>query len=123
MHSVTQLTGGVPWDGDRNKDIPVGAVGAQHGSVASGMWRKRDIPVGAVGAQHCSLAGGMCEDRAGSQHFALGNTLSSQDNMWAEGHHSQRHTFTDCQPHLPGWWPLVGKVWARVGAVSLKETC
>lgn len=84
MHSVTQLTGGVQWDGDRNKDIPVGAVGAQHHSGVSGT----------------------CEDRAGCQHFALGNTLPSQDNVGRGASQPTAHVYR--MPAISAWLVAFG---------------
>lgn len=47
--------------------------------------------------------------------------LCSGEHTALPGQHMGRgaskpwHVFTDCQPHLPGWWPLVSKVWAEQG--------
>lgn len=118
MHSAPQLIGGMQWNGDRNRNIPVGAVDAQHGSVEGGMCgnRDRDITVGAVGAQHRSGVGGMCGDRAGSQYFAEGVLWGTRcPARTACGQRGITATARVYRLPATSAWQMAGKVQAEQG--------
>lgn len=108
------------WHGDRNENIPVGAVGAQHGSVAGGMcgtgtgtssWEQWVHSI----AQWCVGHVGTGLVPSTSQRVCSGEHVAQPGQHVGRGPSQPWHVFTGCQPHLPGWWSLVGKVWAEQG--------